>query len=65
MGNDDDLGGLKDFAKRRHELALCRAIQTLSPVGGPFFAEAAGLMPGRPAAAIDEDLVEGSRQDDI
>ena len=42
MSNDDDLGGLEDLAKGRDELAFCRAIQELSPVGGPSCTEPPG-----------------------
>src|ERR1700691_862388 len=52
MSNDDDLGGLKDLAKGRDELALCRAFHQLSPVGGPFCGTA-WLMPAVPLKFID------------
>jgi hypothetical protein len=47
VSDDDDLGGLEDLAKGANELALCRAIHQLSPVGGPL-PETAGLMPAVP-----------------
>jgi hypothetical protein len=65
MSNDDDLGGLEDLTKRRDELALCRAIHQLSPVGGPIFAEAARLMPAAPSQFVEERSPTDLRQDDV
>jgi hypothetical protein len=46
MSHDNDIGGLEDLAKGRYLLAFSRAIQKLSPVGGPT--GTAGLMPAVP-----------------
>ena len=46
VSDDDDLRGLEDLAERRRRARFFSARSTqLSPVGGPFIAEAAGLMP--------------------
>jgi hypothetical protein len=65
MSNDDDPGGLEELAKHRHEFALCRAIQKLSPVGGPLLCGSRRVDAGRPAAVIDEGFIERPRQDDV
>jgi hypothetical protein len=47
MSNDDDLGAFEHLAKGRHELAFCRAIQNLSPLGGPLCGPPARCQPSR------------------
>ena len=65
VSNDNDLGGLEDLSKGADEFALCRAIHQLSPVGGPTFAEAAGLMQAVPPQFVDESSPTDLRQDDV
>ncbi len=36
MSNDDHLGGFENLAKGADQLAFCRAVHVLSPVGGPL-----------------------------
>jgi hypothetical protein len=57
MSDHNDLGGLEDLAKDRDHLAFCRAIQKLSPVGGPPCERPPGCCPpscAKPIEVIDE-----------
>src|SRR5580700_7911690 len=56
MSNHDDLGGFEHLAKGRHELAFCRAIQNLSPVGGPLCGPPARCQPSRQSLLAEERL---------
>src|SRR5215471_11562629 len=61
MRNDNHLGGFENLAKGCDKLALCCAIQKLSPVGGPLCGSP-GLPTSRPA---HPRLRRGFGQDDI